>query len=428
MSGWITRLNDAMIDNYTASGAWRNESIADIAARLVIEKPDMLAFIEGDRSLYLGNLVTKARKIAAVLATRGLVPGDVVSFQLPNWLETAVINLACCIGGFVCNPIIPIYREAEVGYILRDGRAKILFVPTSFRGFDYVNMARALQAGLPDLATIVTVRGEAEGCLGYEELLASNAPDVASGHPDPNAVKLLLYTSGTTSHPKGVLHSHNSLMAELLAARDYWGLGASDVVLMPSPVTHITGYLYALEMGFVTGCAAVLMERWDASEAVELIKRHGVTMSVGATPFLRELTDTVVSAGALLPTMRLFICGGAPVAPELVRRAAQAIPGCAISRAFGSSEAPTVTLGVRGVEELELGATTDGRIVNNEVRIIDEATGALLGEGAEGEILVRGPEVMLGYTDQALTDDAFDQDGFFRTGDLGRIELAISWR
>src|SRR3546814_4728291 len=120
-----------MIDNYTASGAWRNESIADIAARLVIEKPDMLAFIEGDRSLYLGNLVTKARKIAAVLATRGLVPGDVVSFQLPNWLETAVINLACCIGGFVCNPIIPIYREAEVGYILRDGRAKILFVPTS---------------------------------------------------------------------------------------------------------------------------------------------------------------------------------------------------------------------------------------------------------------------------------------------------------
>src|SRR3546814_5445408 len=101
--------------------------------------------------------------------------------------------------------------------------------------------------------SIVTVRGEAEGCLGYEELLASNAPDVASGHPDPNAVKLLLYTSGTTSHPKGVLHSHNSLMAELLAARDYWGLGASDVVLMPSPVTHITGYLYALEMGFVTG-------------------------------------------------------------------------------------------------------------------------------------------------------------------------------
>src|SRR3546814_18983003 len=116
-----------MIDNYTASGAWRNESIADIAARLVIEKPDMLAFIEGDRSLYLGNLVTKARKIAAVLATRGLVPGDVVSFQLPNWLETAVINLACCIGGFVCNPIIPIYREAEVGYILRAGRATIFF-------------------------------------------------------------------------------------------------------------------------------------------------------------------------------------------------------------------------------------------------------------------------------------------------------------
>src|SRR3546814_6000555 len=113
VSGWITRLNDAMIDNYTASGAWRNESIADIAARLVIEKPDMLAFIEGDRSLYLGNLVTKARKIAAVLATRGLVPGDVVSFQLPNWLETAVLNLACCIGGFVCNPLIPIYREAE---------------------------------------------------------------------------------------------------------------------------------------------------------------------------------------------------------------------------------------------------------------------------------------------------------------------------
>src|SRR3546814_3854702 len=121
--------------------------------------------------------------------------------------------------------------------------------------------------------------------------------------------------------------------------------------------------------------------------------------------------------------MRLFICGGAPVAPELVRRAAQAIPGCAISRAFGSSEAPTVTLGVRGVEELELGATTDGRIVNNEVRIIDEATGALLGEGAEGAILVRGPEVMQGSTDQALTYEAFDREGFFRTGEIGRAAL-----
>src|SRR3546814_14409414 len=120
--------------------------------------PDMLAFIEGDRSLYLGNLVTKARKIAAVLATRGLVPGDVVSFQLPNWLETAVINLACCIGAFVCNPIIPIYREAEVGYILRDARAKILFVPRSFRGFDYVHLPRALPAGLPPFAPPVPDR------------------------------------------------------------------------------------------------------------------------------------------------------------------------------------------------------------------------------------------------------------------------------
>src|SRR3546814_14923944 len=129
-------------------------------------------------------------------------------------------------------------------------------------------MARALQAGLPDLATIVTVRGEAEGCLGYEELLASNAPDVASGHPDPNAVKLLLYTSGTTSHPKGVLHSHNSLMAELLAAPYSWGLGASDVVFLPSPFTHITCYFYALELGCVLRCAAALIVRRSAGRRV----------------------------------------------------------------------------------------------------------------------------------------------------------------
>jgi acyl-CoA synthetase (AMP-forming)/AMP-acid ligase II len=271
------------------------------------------------------------------------------------------------------------------------------------------------------LREVVVVRGHVEGCSAYPDLLDSGragaSPDERT---DPNAVKLVLYTSGTTGSAKGVLHSHNTIMSEIDAVIGFWGITDRDVVLMPSPVTHITGYLYALEIAFAAGVKVVLMDRWNAAEAVELIARHGVTFSVGATPFLKELVTEVEARRAALSSLRLFMSGGAPVPPELINRANQMLPGCMTFRVYGSSEAPTITLGIRSQAEHHLGATTDGRIVNHEVRLAHPQTGAPLEGDAEGEICARGPEMMLGYTDWRQTQDSFDADGYFHTGDLGR--------
>ena len=420
VGGWTTRLTEETIQRYTRSGAWRNVTLADLAQRRASITPERCAVLQGERALSFGQVMEEARRLAAAFVAAGLRPGDVVSFQLPNWTETMAINIAACLTGLVVNPIVPIYRDAEVRYILRDCRAKLFFVPESFRNFDYSAMAGRLRRELPDLREVIVVRGEAPGCRSYVELLESGERAVPSHEPiDPNAVKLVLYTSGTTGNPKGVLHSHNTILSEIDAVIGYWGIDENDVVLMPSPVTHITGYLYALEIAFAAGVRVVFMERWNAREAAELIVRHGVTFSVGATPFLKELTDEVDRCEAALPSLRLFISGGAPVPPELIRRANRSLGNCRAFRVYGSTEAPTITLGIRTRNEAELGAITDGRIVNHEVRICDAHSGAQLADGADGEICARGPELMLGYTEWKQTAEAFDADGFFHTGDLG---------
>ena len=420
-SGWVTRLTDEDIVRYARTGAWRNVTLAECAIRAAEHAPDRLAVVDGSRSLTFGGLLAEARQLTAAFSAMGLRAGDVISYQLPNWAETMTINLAACLAGLVINPIVPIYREAEVRYILRDSRSHAFFIPETFRNFDYPAMAARLRPALPDLREVVVVRGEAGSSRSYADLLASRpGKPTAQNLAQPNAIKLVLYTSGTTGNPKGVLHSHNTIMSEIDAVIDFWGITERDVVLMPSPVTHITGYLYALEIAFAAGVKVVFMERWNATEAVDLIVQHGVTFSVGATPFLKELVAEVEQRELVLPSLRLFMSGGAPVPPELIRRANEILPGCLTFRVYGSTEAPTITLGISTRAEVDLGATTDGHIVNHDVRLCDPHTGAPLQGEAEGEICSRGPEVMLGYTDWKQTLESFDQDGYFHTGDLGR--------
>ena len=421
VSGWVTRLTDGDIVRYARSGAWRNVTLADCAARAAEHTPDRIAVAEGNRSLTFGQILAQASQLASAFTAMGLQPGNTISYQLPNWAETMTINLAACLAGLVVNPIVPIYREAEVRYILRDCRSCVFFIPETFRNFDYPTMTTRLRPALPDLTDVVVVRGQAGNCRSYTDVLACGAgTPITQSRAQPNAIKLVLYTSGTTGNPKGVLHSHNTIMSEIDAVIDFWGITDRDVVLMPSPVTHITGYLYALEIAFAAGIKVVFMERWNAAEAANLIAQHGVTFSVGATPFLKELVTEVERHQLTLPSLRLFMSGGAPVPPELIRRANELLPGCLTFRVYGSTEAPTITLGIPSRGEAELGATTDGRIVNHDVRLCDPQTGASLPGGVEGEICSRGPELMLGYTDWQQTAESFDQDGYFHTGDLGR--------
>lgn len=419
---WSRCVRSAAADAYRASGAWMGRTTADFAEQRARQTPQQIAVVEGGRRLTYAFLLDEARRIAAGLRDLGLRPGDVISFQLPNWWESVVVNLAASLGGWAVNPIVPIYRDAEVGFILADCGAKVIFVPEQFRSIDYVDMLRRIAVDGTARPLIVTVRGQEESpdALRYETLGRASA--TWEGHAaTPDSLKLVLYTSGTTGRPKGVLHSYNTLMSELRAITEFWNVGEQDVVIMPSPVTHITGYSYALEYVFFAGIKVVLMDRWDAAQAVALIQAEQASLTVGATPFLAELTAAVEKSGARLPSFRLFASGGAPVPPNLVLRASRAMPGCLVCRVYGSSESPTVTLGINDAADQDRAAITDGKVCNNEVRIADPVTGESLPAGVEGEILVRGPEVMLCYSREEDTRDAFDADGFFRTGDLGTL-------
>ena len=333
VSGWKTRLTDELIAENTASGIWRNLTLADQLAEVLAQNPEKVLFVEDAHRLTAAEIDRQARALASALQKRGLETGDVVSFELPNWPETVVIDLACTMLGLVCNPIIPIYRDAEVSYILRDAGTKAVFIPTSFRNFDYAEMIARHRENLPDLEHVITVRGETEGATGFEALLAEGDPEsLRLPDVDPNAVKLIMYTSGTTGRPKGVLHSHNTIDTEIQAISKFLSLGASDVILMPSPVSHITGYLYGIQMPFTLNAPAVFMETWNAVGAADLIDEYGVTFTIAATVFLQELTDFAENNARSLPSLRYFPSGGAPVPPEVIYSAHKAFAQCVCSR------------------------------------------------------------------------------------------------
>ena len=188
-SGWVTRLTDEDIVRYARTGAWRNVTLAECAIRAAEHAPDRLAVVDGSRSLTFGGLLAEARQLTAAFSAMGLRAGDVISYQLQNWAETMTINLAACLAGLVINPIVPIYREAEVRYILRDSRSHAFFIPETFRNFDYPAMAARLRPALPDLREVVVVRGEAGSSRSYADLLASRpGKPTAQNLAQPNAI------------------------------------------------------------------------------------------------------------------------------------------------------------------------------------------------------------------------------------------------
>ena len=402
---------------YAESGAWLDKTLGTLAFEAADREPDAIVFPGNPAAPTYASLAADGEALAVSLTDLGLRPGDVVSFQTPNWYEAAVINLAAALAGFVINPIVILSRDAEVRQMLADCRARAFFHAESFRGVDFTAMVERVRPDLPNLDHAIPVR--AAGGAGYAALVAAgrgrrlDVPRV-----DPGAVKMVLYTSGTTGRPKGVLHSHNTLARAIQAGVDHWGVGAGDTILMPSPVTHISGFANGLEMPFLTGTRTVLMEAWNAAEALTLIERHQVRGTVAATPFLQELLLRAREAGTALPSLHFFACGGAAIPPEIVRNANAQFGRTVAFRVFGSSEVPLVTLGYP--LDAERAATTDGEVVDYEVKVVDDEA-RTLPPGSEGEILARGPAMFMGYADQAQTEEAIDGEGYFRTGDIGIV-------
>lgn len=413
---WMLRLPPGVAEEYFATGAWIRSTLADAAREQARLHPDRIALIGEAGQLSYAQALEQGEALARALLDLGMRPGDTVAFQLPNWLEAATVNLAAALAGMVVNPVIPIYRSAELRVILKDARARAIFIPEVFRDFDFAAMYADLRADLPELAHVIPVRGPNDGLaalIARGRTLETPLPRIL-----PEEAKMLVYTSGTTGLPKGVIWGHAQARAAIANSFAAWSLETDCTTVVPTPVTHVTGYSHGLEAPFVMGTRAVLMERWDAVEAVRLIDAHGAAYMIGATPFLSETLKAAQAAGTHLPSLKVFACGGAEVPPDLIRRANAWFAQGIAFRVYGASEVPMITQGCP--ESSELSAITDGRVYAYEVKVVDES-GAVLPPDTEGEILARGATMFLGYTAPAETEKAIDADGYFRTGDLGRM-------
>jgi cyclohexanecarboxylate-CoA ligase len=399
---------------------WRGETLWHVFTETARHNAARVALVDGAHRLAFEDLARRAERLAGSFAALGVAPGDVIAVQLPNWWETVVVLLAIARLGATATPVLPIAREREVGFILRASGARLAVIPGVLRAHDHRRLLAALRDTLPALADVVTVRSEAGSAMRTLESLPAGPVPVAPG--DAEAIALLIYTSGTTADPKGVLHSHETLLAEARSLGPVHGLTADDVVLMPSPLTHVSGLLHAVVVPAVHGSRAVLLERWEPGEALALIARERVTYMVGAPTFLRDLAHHANLATADVSSFRLFSCGGADVDPTLVRDGAARL-GCIAKRVYGSTEFPTVT--TTGPDDPPARRIdSDGRPIGAaEIRLVDESDRPVP-TGGEGEVLARGPELCLGYHDAALNAEAFTTDGWFRTGDLGVLDPA----
>ncbi|HEY8857163.1 MAG TPA: AMP-binding protein, partial [Rugosibacter sp.] len=292
-----------------AQGFWRDRTINDDLAACVAKFPDKIALtavqIESGKTkrFTYRELATMADRIAVGLSRLGVGHNDVVACQLPNWWQFTLTYLACSRIGAVMNPLMPIFREHELSLMLRHGEAKVLIAPKVFRSFNYEDMVTALQPMLPALQHIVIVGGG--NANSFEELLsepawekAPDAQEILSRHrPGPDDITQLLYTSGTTGEPKGVMHTANTTMSNIIPYAERMCLDATDVILAASPMAHQTGFLYGMMMPIMLQASAVLQDMWDPKETVQLINEHGITFTMASTPFLTDLAKAVTESG-----------------------------------------------------------------------------------------------------------------------------------
>ncbi|SPA17846.1 Cyclohexanecarboxylate-CoA ligase [Cupriavidus taiwanensis] len=414
-----------------AAGHWQDRTINDYLAACVRDRPDATALTalsierEDVTRFTWRELARMADRVAVGLSRLGIVAGDVVSCQLPNGWHLSVLYLACARLGAVLNPVMPIFRERELSFMLAHAQSKVVVVPKAFRGFDHAQMLRGLRAALPALRHIVVADGDGDD--SFEAMLSGpsweDAPDAASilqrSRPGPDDVTQLIYTSGTTGEPKGVMHTANTLFSNIVAYAGRLHLGDDDVVLMASPMAHQTGFMYGLMMPVVLGAHAVLQDIWDPARAAALIRDEGVTFTMGSTPFLTDLARVVAESGAPVPSLRIFLCAGAPIPGTLVEQARQAL-GARIVSAWGMTENGAVTTTLPEDSD-ERASSTDGRpLPGVEIRVVD-GTDADVPVGATGRLLVRACSNFGGYLKRPHLNGT-DADGWFDTGDLARLD------
>jgi cyclohexanecarboxylate-CoA ligase len=409
-------------------GFWIDKYYDEFFANAVALTPDKLALVayRADRAdvprltyAEFGSLVAKA---AASLQRLGIIRGDVVSVQLPNWWEFAVIALASFRVGAVLNPLLPIFRENELSFMLDFAATKLLVVPKSFRGFDHAAMANGLQGSLPTLKHIAVV--DDDGPTGFGQILLNDAdqlsPSAASGSQLPtDEMAVLMFTSGTTGSPKGVMQCFNALMACSNGFIDRLGLESSDILLACSPLGHMTGLLSGLLTGVKLGATVVLQDVWDANRALKIMADEKVTYASGAAVFLSDMCEAVANGAPKPKAFRRFLCAGAPIPPVIIERVRNEL-GALVSSGWGMTEslASTITEPERAVEK---SSKADGRPLDCMAIKVVKPDGDLAAIGETGLLKVRGAMMTLGYYKRPDLE-LFDSDGWFDTGDLAYID------
>lgn len=405
---------------YRRFGHQSTVTLGALMARNQREFGPLTAVIDGETSLTWAELIDAATRFGGLLSAQGIGSGDVVVWQLPNWWETLVVAYGIWAVGAISSPVVPIYREHELGQVVARVRPACVVTAGSFRGTDHVALvteALAAQGVEPSLR--VVVRGSATGWIDFGDS-ASASPHLLTD-TDPAAPALIGWTSGTTSGAKGVVHSGQSFISSPLRSSRSSAFGWDDRSYMPAPVAHATGLLSALAIPVYTGSSVVLRDHWDAELALEDIARYDVTFSSGAAVFMAEILSALSARGQeRLDLPSGYPCGGSTI-PTALAEAADDV-GMQPMRSWGMTECPSVSASSR-FDPRAVRCGSDGRIAPGcEVRVLS-LEGAVLGPGEIGEFLVRGPQRALGYLDAAHTAEAFDDEGWFRTGDLGRVDV-----
>jgi non-ribosomal peptide synthetase component E (peptide arylation enzyme) len=424
-----TRITPALAARWTRAGHWRPETFHQILARQADAHPDREVMVDRGRRVTYGELRDRVDRVAAGLRASGIGAGDVVTIQLPNWAEFAYVFFACERVGAIANQIGPDFRSREVEYILRFSESRAYVCPASFKGFDYVAMIRELRPGLPDLRRVFAL-GHASGAdVESLDAVLSGASASPAWRPhimDADDVMRMAFTSGTTGNPKGVTHTSNTTLAACRIINGDMHVTADDVLRIYLPLGLNWGYLTLLQT-VMAGARAVLLDRFSARAALELIERERVTFVPSAPASIIAMLNDPELARFDLRSLRVVITGGASCPIETIREFRARMPGHLIEL-YGMLETGFHTY-TRFTDDPEAVTGTIGRPATGmRLRIID-AEGRDVAPGAEGEIACDGPSVHLGYhRNPAANAELFTGDGWFRTGDLGQLDDAGNTR
>ncbi|ELV8080757.1 medium-chain fatty-acid--CoA ligase [Escherichia coli] len=410
---------------YRQQGLWGDASLADYWQQTARAMPDKIAVVDNHGASYTYSALDHAAScLANWMLAKGIESGDRIAFQLPGWCEFTVIYLACLKIGAVSVPLLPSWREAELVWVLNKCQAKMFFAPTLFKQTRPVDLILPLQNQLPQLQQIVGVDklAPATSSLSLSQIIADNTSLTTAITTHGDELAAVLFTSGTEGLPKGVMLTHNNILASERAYCVRLNLTWQDVFMMPAPLGHATGFLHGVTAPFLIGALSVLLDIFTPDACLALLEQQRCTCMLGATPFVYDLLNVLEKQPADLSALRFFLCGGTTI-PKKVARECQQL-GIKLLSVYGSTESSPHAV-VNLDDPLSRFMHTDGYAAAGvEIKVVDDAR-KTLPPGCEGEEASRGPNVFMGYFDEPeLTARALDEEGWYYSGDLCRMDEA----